>query len=420
VIRKIARRGRSVICTVHQPSAELFSQFDRLLLLKSGGREVYCGPIGPDGSAVARYFMSAAIDPKFYRPQPPDQVNVASWMLDVVGAGTSAKGLIAPYDEVYRDSALRAENLAEVARLSVPAAGSSPVHFASAYACSYATQLRLVLGRLGTVFWRDVSYVTTKVRVLLFLGLLIGLVFLGIDDSDEAGLTSKVGIMGMSAGLFGIINSSSALPLIFRLRESFYRERASHTYAPIVYSTSLAIVELPYLVVATVAFTTPFYFLVGMKNEAGAFFQYTFVMYLCALFFTYAGQLFASLLSNMQTASILQSVCITLWFLFSGVFINRGAMPEGWVFMYVLNPLSKVMVSLAIPQFYCADESPAGCPQLVSVQHGGVVSQWEFVSSYLASGKGWEWTYVGWLVVSIAVVRLLVAVSVQRVVHLTR
>ena len=92
--------------------------------------------------------------------------------------------------------------------------------------------------------------------------------------------------MGMSAGLFGIINSSSALPLIFRLREPFYRERASHTYAPIVYSTSLAVVELPYLVVATVAFTTPFYFLVGMKNEAGAFFQYTFVMYLCALLFS--------------------------------------------------------------------------------------------------------------------------------------
>jgi len=88
--------------------------------------------------------------------------------------------------------------------------------------------------------------------------------------------------------------------------------------------------------------------------------------------------------------------------------------------MYVLNPLSKVLVSLAIPQFYCADTSPAGCPQLLSVQHGGAVSQWQFISDYLASGKGWEWTYVGWLVCSIAVVRLLVAVSVQRVVHLTR
>jgi ABC-type multidrug transport system ATPase subunit len=43
VIRKIAERGRSVICTIHQPSAELFGMFDRLLLLKSGGKEVYFG-----------------------------------------------------------------------------------------------------------------------------------------------------------------------------------------------------------------------------------------------------------------------------------------------------------------------------------------------------------------------------------------
>ncbi len=80
VIRKIARRGRSVVCTIHQPSAELFQMFDRLLLLKSGGREVYFGPVGPEGVEVASYFMHAPIEDKFYKPQLPAQVNVASWM----------------------------------------------------------------------------------------------------------------------------------------------------------------------------------------------------------------------------------------------------------------------------------------------------------------------------------------------------
>jgi len=32
VIRKIASTGRTCICTIHQPSAELFFMFDRLLL----------------------------------------------------------------------------------------------------------------------------------------------------------------------------------------------------------------------------------------------------------------------------------------------------------------------------------------------------------------------------------------------------
>jgi len=46
VIRRIANAGRTVICTIHQPSAELFFMFDRLLLLKAGGECVFFGPLG--------------------------------------------------------------------------------------------------------------------------------------------------------------------------------------------------------------------------------------------------------------------------------------------------------------------------------------------------------------------------------------
>lgn len=38
-LRKLADAGQSMLVTIHQPSALLFSQFDRLLLLARGGRE---------------------------------------------------------------------------------------------------------------------------------------------------------------------------------------------------------------------------------------------------------------------------------------------------------------------------------------------------------------------------------------------
>jgi ATP-binding cassette subfamily G (WHITE) protein 2 (SNQ2) len=37
-LRKLAAAGQSILCTIHQPNALLFSQFDRLLLLQRGGQ----------------------------------------------------------------------------------------------------------------------------------------------------------------------------------------------------------------------------------------------------------------------------------------------------------------------------------------------------------------------------------------------
>jgi len=58
-IKRIAMTGRSVICTIHQPSAELFYMFDRLLLLKSGGQTVYFGDVGEHGASIIEYFQSS-------------------------------------------------------------------------------------------------------------------------------------------------------------------------------------------------------------------------------------------------------------------------------------------------------------------------------------------------------------------------
>ena len=44
------------VFSIHQPSAELFQVFDRLLLLRKGGQTVYFGDIGPNSTTLLRYF----------------------------------------------------------------------------------------------------------------------------------------------------------------------------------------------------------------------------------------------------------------------------------------------------------------------------------------------------------------------------
>jgi ABC-type multidrug transport system ATPase subunit len=58
VVRNIVNNKRTIACTIHQPSAEIFLGFDELLLLKRGGWPIYCGPLGHECRTLVEYFES--------------------------------------------------------------------------------------------------------------------------------------------------------------------------------------------------------------------------------------------------------------------------------------------------------------------------------------------------------------------------
>lgn len=42
VLKEMASKGKTIVCTIHQPASEIYALFDRLLLL-SEGRAAYLG-----------------------------------------------------------------------------------------------------------------------------------------------------------------------------------------------------------------------------------------------------------------------------------------------------------------------------------------------------------------------------------------
>ena len=76
------------------------------------------------------------------------------------------------------------------------------------------------------------------------------------------------------------------------------------------------------------------------------------------------------------------------------------------------------MIPLCIQQFYCSEEDPT-CPMIDTVQYGRV-TKWSYIQNFLVTGKGWEWYYLGWLVFSIVLIRVFVAIIVQKVSHVKR
>lgn len=55
-VRNTVNTGRTVVCTIHQPSIDIFEAFDDLLLMKSGGYVTYHGSLGKHSSKLIAYF----------------------------------------------------------------------------------------------------------------------------------------------------------------------------------------------------------------------------------------------------------------------------------------------------------------------------------------------------------------------------
>ena len=55
-VRNIVNTGRTIVCTIHQPSIDSIEAFDELLLLKRGGQLIFNGQLGCNSKHLIAYF----------------------------------------------------------------------------------------------------------------------------------------------------------------------------------------------------------------------------------------------------------------------------------------------------------------------------------------------------------------------------
>ncbi|VAI31674.1 unnamed protein product [Triticum turgidum subsp. durum] len=223
-IRNTVDTGRTVVCTIHQPSIDIFESFDELFLMKRGGEEIYVGPLGRHSCELIRYFEATEDVRKI-----KDGYNPSTWMLEVTSA-TQEQMTGINFSQVYKNSELYL-----IKELSTPPEGSSDLSFPTQYSQTFLTQSFACLWKQSLSYWRNPPYTAVKYFYTTVIALLFGTMFWGIGKNQQD-LFNAMGSMYSSVLFMGVQNSASVQPVVAVERTVFYRERAAHMYSPLPYA----------------------------------------------------------------------------------------------------------------------------------------------------------------------------------------
>ena len=336
-IRTIANTGRTVVCTIHQPSPSVFFSFDKLLLLQNGGKVAYFGGIGANGNQIVDYFQELP-------NSLPLEIgkNPSTWMLECIGAGTiqhqsitnnkkecvtSTKLEIDCADifincNIYEQNHIKLQELVEENNnQSLSPSQKRGLKYQSA---PWLLQCIVLAERTWLSYWRNPGYNLTRIMQNVFVSIVFASAYIQYKCEDVTDVMALVTVLLMTSVSCSILAMMVAVPVAIGERTVFYREQQSKMYSVFLYTMIQSIVEvsdhclvlsdlhshiliqIPYLALASLAFVVPFFFIVGIDSFGDQpvvkFFYYWLLSGLTLAFNVFYGQFLVASLPDHSTA----------------------------------------------------------------------------------------------------------------------
>mmetsp|Transcript_16907 Transcript_16907/g.28132 ORF Transcript_16907/g.28132 Transcript_16907/m.28132 type:complete len:618 (+) Transcript_16907:264-2117(+) len=317
-LKGLADQGCNVLCTIHQPSSEIFHTFDKLLLLHAG-TALYSGPVRSLSAELSAYAVSMDA-PRF--ACPPDY-NIADHILFLIQ--TEEEHTLADLQQtLYKVSHHKSAEEFTQSETSLSKTDDSAV----SPAAGFFTQLGELSRREFIGVWRNKPGLIALVVAPLLLNLLFALIFYQAGSWDsgygEYDITSHFGAMTQIAigGMFG-----AAQPLLLKFpleRGIFLREYATSTYGGPAYFLSKMMVELPQGLVTSTTTWLVSYWLIGLH---GSFVYYVFIFWASGIAAGSTALFIGSIAKNPEVATQAAPAIFVPQLLFAGFFIKSQQIP---------------------------------------------------------------------------------------------
>ncbi|CAL5346773.1 unnamed protein product [Camellia sinensis] len=314
-VKNVVATGRTTVCTIHQPSIDIFEAFDELILMKRGGQIIYSGMLGQHSSKLIEYFEGINGLPKIR-----ENYNPATWMLEVTSTSVEAE-LGLDFAAIYKESPQYQDTIELVKQLSQPLPGSESLHFPTRFPQNSWEQFMACLWKQHLSYWRSPEYNLVRFIFMIVAAALFGAVFW--QRGQKMDLFNILGSMFIAVLFLGINNCSTVLPHVATERNVLYREEFAGMYSSWAYSFAQVTIEVPYILLQAILYVAITYPLIGYHWST--FKVFWFHIGKCSLHLT---------------ESILRLP-----------YAGTGKIPKWWIWLYWICPTSWSLNGLLTSQY---------------------------------------------------------------------
>ncbi|XP_025920604.1 ATP-binding cassette sub-family G member 2 isoform X2 [Apteryx rowi] len=331
LLKRMAKQGKTIIFSIHQPRYSIFRLFDNLTLL-AAGRMLYHGP----AQNAIEYFRSVGYECEAYN-------NPADFFLDIINGDSTAvamskiaeanaenteehidcdKTLAEKLAEQYSSSTYYQETKAILENISLGNKKKTKAIFRQiTYANSFCHQLKWVSRRTFKNLIGNPQASIAQLCVTAFLGLIVGAIFFGVKD-DYTGLQNRVGALFFLT-TNQCFSSISAIELFVVEKKIFIHEYISGYYRTSAYFISKLMADLiPMRTLPSIIFTCITYFMLGLKPTVEAFFIMMFTLMMVSYTATSMALAIAAGQSVVALANLLMTIAFVFMIIFSGLLVN--------------------------------------------------------------------------------------------------
>nr|QHN70710.1 scarlet [Limenitis arthemis astyanax] len=325
LLRASAVQGKTVICTIHQPSSELMALFDNLVLLAEG-RIAFAG----SASAALNFFESLGY-------QCPITYNPTDYFIKVLALtpgseGASRQAIKSVCDRFAVSDAAKELDMEIQLEFHLMDHEDEETK-RSKFNISYKppllhTKIIWLVYRYLLIVVRDPRVLLIRILQKLAIAFMAGLCFMG-----KANLT-QAGIQDIQGAVFIIIAENTFIPMysvLNMLPDEFpmlHRELKAGLYSTPIYYVSRMIALFPGLVIDPTLFTLVVYWIAGLRGTLYAFGLTVFVAILVLNVAIACGTFFSCAFGSMPLAiAYLVPFDYTLM-ITSGLFIKLSTMPK--------------------------------------------------------------------------------------------